>query len=68
MLVTMSSPRTTVKATPGITEEQARNVRAHCWAFIFDCHAKTKKEVAGAGDPNAGKEINERSGKAIIPK
>jgi hypothetical protein len=62
----MASLRTTVKATPGITEEQARDVRARTWAFILDCHAK--KEVARLGDPDAGKEIDERSGKPIVPK
>jgi hypothetical protein len=62
----MSDLHVTHPSSASSTVEQARDVRAHCWAFIFDCYAK--KEVARAGDPNAGKEINERSGKAIIPK
>jgi hypothetical protein len=31
------------------TAEQARDVRARAWSFIFDCYAK-KKAAARAGD------------------
>ena len=55
-----------VKHSSDITPEQARDARACAWAFIFDCHAK--KKAARPGDLDAGKEINERSGKLIIPK
>ena len=44
---------------PRITEEQARDVRAHCWAFIFDCHAK--KNAVGCDQHRDGDDTKERS-------
>jgi hypothetical protein len=39
---------------------------ANVYRFILDCH--TKKEAASRQSrPDAGKEINEQSGKTIIP-
>ena len=32
----------TVKPTPDITSEQAHDVRARAWRFVFDCYEKTK--------------------------
>jgi hypothetical protein len=30
-----------VKTLPGVTSDQARDVRARCWDFVFQCwHAK----------------------------
>jgi hypothetical protein len=58
--------RDVLRPTPGIAAEQAKDVRARAWQFVFSCHAKKKATRAGGHD--AGKEINERSGNPIIPK
>jgi hypothetical protein len=50
--------------------EQARDVRARAWAFIFDCHAR-KKAAAHSPDngPDDGTKFKEDSADAsIIPK
>lgn len=62
----MSRVRVTHVTRPGITSEQARDARARTWAFVFNCHAKRMATRPGGHD--AGKEINERSGKPIVPK
>lgn len=46
----MSKPVIVLTAPSNITPEQGRNVRAHVWRFVFDCHAKKGK----AGAPHAG--------------
>jgi hypothetical protein len=61
----MASLRTTVKATPGITEELARDVRARAWAYIFDCHAK-KKAARPGGPDDAEESKNDRTDTASI--
>ncbi len=61
-----NTTRVMFRPAPGITAEQAKDARARAWEFIFDCHAK--KMATRPGGHDAGKEINERSGKAIIPK
>jgi hypothetical protein len=38
---------------------------ANVFKFVLDCHSK--REAAPESRPDAGKEINERSGKPIIP-
>jgi len=71
VLVTMASLRTTVKATPGITEEQACDARARAWAFIFRCYeSKTNpaagKSVRGDSDGTETKEVSACA--SIIPR
>ncbi len=39
-----SAPRITAKPAPGITPDQARNIRARAWAFVFECYARKKAE------------------------
>ena len=39
---------------------------ANVYRFVLNCHAQ--KEAAPESRPGAGKEINELSGKSIIPK
>jgi hypothetical protein len=59
---------TTLKPDAGLTSEQASDVRARAWSYVFECFNRhTKKKAAPASGPDAGKEINERSGKSIIP-
>ncbi len=41
-----SKPRITDRPHPGIGAEDARDIRARAWAFVFDCHAR--KAAAGA--------------------
>ena len=44
----------TLKPGVGITSEQARDIRAHAWAFIFRCHEL--KKAARPGSPDDGEE------------
>ena len=62
----IDSRRLAVHPQPHRTSDQARDTRARAWAFVFECYHK--KEGSRPGAPDAGKEINERSGKAIIPE
>jgi hypothetical protein len=39
-----------IALTPGITPEQARDIRARAWRFVFDC--SWKREAARPGGPN----------------
>jgi hypothetical protein len=56
VLVTMTSARITVKATPGITPRQARDARARAWRFVFDCYAKkTATSEEKPASPLAGR-------------
>ncbi len=48
------------------TPESEVAALANVYRYIFDCHAK--KKATRPGGPDAGKEIDERSGKVIIPK
>ncbi len=63
----MAEPRNSYSPAPSITPEQARDLRARAWQFVFQCH-DAKKKGGPETAPDAGKEINERSGKVIIPK
>ena len=36
------APRAIRAPRPGPTPEQARDVRARAWRFVFDCYAKKK--------------------------
>jgi hypothetical protein len=44
----------TLKSTPGTTPEQARDVRARAWVFIFDCYAKKTARTGGGEDAMKG--------------
>ena len=50
----MSDARTVSRSRLAVTAEEARNIRARAWHFVFDCYAKKKaltgKEKAGGGD------------------
>jgi hypothetical protein len=67
VLVTMTSPRITVKATPGITPQQARDTRALALRFILDCYAE-KKAAHPGGQDDAERRSNEIRAKDIIPR
>lgn len=58
------APRVALKATSGITDEQARDARARAWSYIFDCHAK--KKAARPGGPDDGTKSKEDSGNTPI--
>ena len=64
----MASLRTTVKATPGITEELARDVRARAWAFIFDCCHSNKMATRPGGHDDAEDLEYDRTDTTIIPE
>ncbi len=61
-----SAARISYAPRPDATPKGELNALAAVYRFILDCHAK--KETAPESRPDAGKEINERSGKAIIPE
>jgi hypothetical protein len=54
-----NEPRVIVKLG-GITPEQARDVRARTWRFVFDCYAKkkavTSEEKASVSTGRRGRE------------
>jgi hypothetical protein len=53
----------------GLAAREVLDARARAWAYVFECYDRhTKKKAAPASGPDAGKEINERSGKSIIPE
>lgn len=62
----MDSPRLTYAPLREATHETEISALASVYRFVLDCRAK--KEAAPESRPDAGKEINERSGKVIIPK
>ena len=43
------APRTVLRPSPGTTPEQARDIRARAWAYIFGCYEKHK----GASESNS---------------
>jgi len=43
-------PAITYAPRPDTTPDQARDIRAWAWAFVFDCHAK--KNAAGMTSTN----------------
>jgi hypothetical protein len=64
----MDSPRL-ARPHRSIAAREVLDARARAWAFVFECYDRhTKKKAAPASGPDAGKEINERSGKSIIPE
>ena len=61
---------TTLKPDAGLTSEQARDVRARAWSYVFECfNHHTKKKAAPAGGPDDAKERSEddSSAKTRIP-
>ncbi len=62
----LSNPRITYAPRSEATPESELSTLASIYRFILDCHAK--KEAAPENRPDAGKEINERSGKSRIPQ
>ena len=37
--------RVIVKPVPGVRPEQARDIRARAWAFVFECFDRHEKEA-----------------------
>ena len=56
----------TLKPAAGITPEQARDIRARVWAFVFDCHAKKKAAADLGGEDHARKELDDSRAKNIL--
>jgi hypothetical protein len=42
---------------PGITLQQARNIRARAWSYIFACYEKHKTEMSSGGEEQARREV-----------
>ncbi len=65
--VTMSDDTTTIaKPLPGLTSEQARDVRARALRFVLDCHAKKKAAETSGGEDNARKELYDTRAERIL--
>ena len=65
----MPDPTVAYAPRPDATPEAETDALASVYRFILDCRdCRAKKEAAPESRPDAGKEINERSGKVIIPK
>jgi hypothetical protein len=48
---------TMLKPDAGLTSEQARDVRARAWSYVFECFNRhTKKVAAPASGPDDAKE------------
>ncbi len=47
----MSIPRITFHPVPGTTSEEARQIRARAWAFVFECW-RARQEDGPATVPN----------------
>jgi hypothetical protein len=48
---------TTLKPDAGLTSEQASDVRARAWSYVFECFAlRTKNKAAPASGPDDAKE------------
>ena len=62
----MSNPSVSYAPRTDATPAAEISAITSVYRFVLDCRAK--KEGSRPGAPDAGKEINERSGKAIIPK
>jgi hypothetical protein len=61
----VSDPPITCAPCPDTTSEAELNALASAYKFVLDSRAK--KEAAPESRPDAGKEINDNSSKAIIP-
>jgi hypothetical protein len=59
-------PRIAYSQLPEAGPEAELSAVANVFGFVLDRRAR--KEATRPGSPDAGKEINERSGKIIIPK
>ena len=61
------APRAIRAPRPGPTPEQARDVRARAWRFVFDCYAKKKAGDRDAGDGMKGPE-HDHPARRILPR
>ena len=62
----MADPTIAYATRPDATPEAELSALAAVYRFILGSHKE--KEAAPESRPDAGKEINERSGKPIIPE
>jgi hypothetical protein len=51
----MDNARVTLHPQSGITAEQAHDIRARAWRFVFDCYKR--KKAAHPGGPDDAKEF-----------
>jgi len=47
-----NSAHVVVKPRPGVSEEQACDIRARAWAYVFECFARHQRE-AGTDTKNS---------------
>ena len=58
---------TTFKPDAGLTSEQARDVRARAWSYVFECFNRhTKKKAAPASGRDDAKEAWLRHGGGVL--
>jgi hypothetical protein len=67
--VTVAESRIAVKPSSSTTPEQARDLRARAWRYVFDCYqAKKKAGVTSTGDEAKGLENEIRPAPSILPR
>ena len=63
----MNSIRITVKPIPGTTAEEACELRARAWRFVFDCWEQKKAAGEAGGEEHARKEFKDVSCNQTVP-
>ena len=68
---TMSdTSRAVLRPYPGITPEQASDIRAACWAYVFRCYESRKNPAAGPSErgEHDGTTKEDSANVSIVPK
>jgi len=56
------------ESTPGLTPEEARDVRARAWRFVFDCWEQKKAAGEVGGEEHGRKEFKDVSRNQTKPR
>ena len=56
---------TTLKPDAGLTSEQARDVRARAWAFVFQCWQEKQMTTEPVAEPPGRNEVSIRNRKEV---
>jgi hypothetical protein len=55
-------PEIAMKPLPGVTPDQARDVRARCWDFVFQCWQEKQIAAEPAPEPDGYDDAKESNG------
>jgi hypothetical protein len=64
----MDNRRVVYSPRPDTTPETELSILAAIYRFAVACHPQERGRLPDKSGPDAGKEIDERSGKSIIPE